>query len=222
MVGTVGRHRMQRMSGIHIVIVAALGFAMSSARAESPRPNVMAFDVDGLTLTMPIESLLLLYPEAQVTETTAVRYCHGEKVKIESLSRLGAVIRRGDATVHITFDYEFFGQGISTIQRDEVIDFDPSRFASMRDGLVRHYGPFTGIKYPDKMEPAGLVVGFEWEQKGVAFLSVTIHHDRQIDSDSIRQTTFLTRSLPGMEGHRMAAAYYRHEVQSFREKCARR
>jgi len=195
---------------------------MSSTRAELPGPNVATFDVDGLTLTMPIDSLLLLYPEAQVTETAAVRYCHGEEVKIESLSRLGAIVRRGDATVRITFDYEFFGQGISTIKRDEVIEFDPSRFTSLRDGLVRHYGPFTGIKYPDKMDPAGLVVGFEWEQKGVAYLSVTIHRDHASDSGAIRQTTFLTRSLPGMEDHSIAAAYYRDAVQSFREKCARR
>ena len=218
----IGSHRMQRMLGIHVVIVAVLGFAMSSARAESPGPNVTTFDVDGLTLSMPIDVFRQLYPEAEVTEKAAVRYCYGEEVKIDPLSRLGAVIRRGDATVHITFDYKFFGQGISTIKRDEVIEFDPSRFTSLRDRFVRHYGPFTGIKYPDKMDPAGLVVGFEWEQKGVAYLSVTIHRDHAGDSGPIRQTTFLTRSLPGMEDHSMAAAYYRDAVQSFREKCARR
>ena len=195
---------------------------MSSTRAELPGPNVATFDVDGLTLSMPIDVFRQLYPEAEVTEKTAARYCYGEEVKIDPLSRLGAVIRRGDATVRITFDYEFFGQGISTIKRDEVIEFDPSRFTSLRDGLVRHYGPFTGIKYPDKMDPAGLVVGFEWEQKGVAYLSVTIHRDHASDSGAIRQTTFLTRSLPGMEDHSIAAAYYRDAVQSFREKCARR
>ncbi len=195
---------------------------MSSTRAELPGPNVATFDVDGLTLSMPIDVFRQLYPEAAVTEKTAARYCYGEEVKIDPLSRLGAVIRRGDATVRITFDYEFFGQGISTIKRDEVIEFDPSRFTSLRDGLVRHYGPFTGIKYPDKMDPAGLVVGFEWEQKGVAYLSVTIHRDHASDSGAIRQTTFLTRSLPGMEDHSIAAAYYRDAVQSFREKCARR
>ena len=210
------------MLGIHVVIVAVLGFAMSSSRAELPGPNVATFDVDGLTLSMPIDVFRQLYPEAEVTEKTAARYCYGEEVKIDPLSRLDAVIRRGDATVRITFDYEFFGQGISTIKRDEVIEFDPSRFTSLRDGLVRHYGPFTGIKYPDKMDPAGLVVGFEWEQKGVAYLSVTIHRDHAGDSGPIRQTTFLTRSLPGMEDHSIAAAYYRDAVQSFREKCARR
>ncbi len=218
----IGSHRMQRMLGIHVVIVAVLGFAMSSARAESSGSSVTTFDVDGLTLSMPIDDFRQLYPEAEVTEKAAVRYCYGEEVKIDPLSRLGAVIRRGDATVHITFDYKFFGQGISTIKRDEVIEFDPSRFTSLRDGFVRHYGPFTGIKYPDKMDPAGLVVGFEWEQKGVAYLSVTIHRDHAGDSGPIRQTTFLTRSLPGMEDHSIAAAYYRDAVQSFRENCARR
>ena len=38
----------------------------------------------------------------------------------------------------------------------------------------------------------------------------------------IHQTTFLTRSLPGMESHAIGAAYYRDAVQNFREKCARR
>ena len=49
---TVGSHRMLE---IHVVIVAVLGFAMSSSRAELPGPNVAAFDVDGLTLSMPID-----------------------------------------------------------------------------------------------------------------------------------------------------------------------
>ncbi len=210
------------MLGIHVVIIALLGLAMTSARADLPEPNVATFEVDGLTLSMPIDVFRRLYPEAEVTEKTAARYCYGEEVKIETLSRLGAVVRRGDATVHISFDYKFFGQGISTIKRDEVIEFDPSRFTSLRDGLVRHYGPFTGLKYPNKMDPAGLVVGFEWEQRGVAYLSVTIHRDHASDSGPIRQTTFLTRSLPGMEDQNIAAAYYRDAVQNFREKCARR
>ena len=195
---------------------------MSSSRAESPRPNVAIFEVDGLTLSMTIDDFRQLYPGAEITEMTAARYCYGEEVRIVSLTRLGAVIRRGSATVHVTFDHKYFGQGISTIKRDEVIEFDPSRFTSLRDGLVRLYGPYTGTKYPDKMDPAGLVVGFEWEQEGVAYLSVTIHRDHANDSGPIRQTTFLTRSLPGMEGHGVAAAYYRDAVKNFREKCARR
>lgn len=215
-------HRMQRMVRIHVVIVVVLGFAMSSAHADPPEPNVATFDVDGLKLSMPIDVFRRLYPEAEVTEKTAARYCYGEEVRINSLSRLGAVVRRGDATFHISFDYKIFGQRISTIKRDEAIEFDPSRFTSLRDGLVRHYGPYTAIKYPHKMDPAGLVVGFEWEQRGAAFLSVTIHRNHAGDSGLIRQTTLLTRSLPGMEDQSMAAAYYRDAVQNFREKCARR
>ena len=91
--GISGSHQMPRMLGFHVVIVAVLGFAMSIARGELPEPNVATFDVDGLTLSMPIDVFRQLYPEAEVTETAEVRYCHGEKVKIESLSRLGAVIR---------------------------------------------------------------------------------------------------------------------------------
>ena len=210
------------MLGIHVVIVALFGLAMSSTRADLPEPNVATFDVDGLTLSMPIDVFRQLYPKAEVTEKTAARYCYGEEVRIDTLSRLGAVVRRGDATVHVSFDYKFFGQGISTIKRDEVIEFDPSRFTSLRDGLVRHYGPFTAIKYANKMDPAGLVVGFEWEQRGVAYLSVTIHRNYTSDSAPTRQTTFLTRSLPGMVDHTIAAAFYRDAVQNFREKCARR
>ena len=213
--------RMERLLRFRFVIAAVLGFAMSNARAESPGPNVTTFDVDGLTLSMPIDDFRQLYPEVEVTEKTAARYCYGKEVRIDPLTRLGAVFRRGGATVHITFDHKYFGQRISTIKRDEVIEFNPSLFPSLRDGLVRHYGPYTGIKYPNKMNSAGLVVGFEWEQKGVAYMSVTIHRD-PAKSGPDRQTTFLTRSLPGMEGLSMAAAYYRDAVQNFRDKCARR
>ena len=138
------------------------------------------------------------------------------------MHRLGAVVRQGDATVHIAFDYKVFGQGISTIERDEAIEFDPSQYASLRDGLVRRYGPFTGIKYSQKMDPAGLVVGFEWTQQGVAYLSVTVYRDPASESDTIRRTTFLTRSLPGMKNRRIEAAHYRDAVRTFREECARR
>ena len=220
--GTIGSQRMQRILGIHIVTVAVLGFAMSSARAGLPEPDLATFDVDGLTLSMPVDVFRQLHPEAEVTKKTAARYCHGEEIKIDSLSRLSAIVRRLDATVHISFDYKSFGQGISTIKSDKVIEFDPSRFTSLRDRLVRHYGPFTGLKYPNKMDPSGLVVGFEWEQKGVAYFSVTIHRDHKDESGAILQTTFLTRSLPGMEEQSVAAAYYREAVQNFREKCASR
>ena len=213
---------MERLSPIHLVFLAALGLTMLKSHAASPDPNVAGFDISGLTLSMPFDDFRRLYPEAEVTEKTAARYCYGEEVRIDPLTRLGAVIRRGGATVHITFDHKYFGHVISTIKRDEVIEFDPSRFTSLRDGLVRLYGPYKGIKYPDKMDPAGLVVGFEWEQKGVAYLSVTIHRDHANESGTIHQTTFLTRSLPGMEDHSIAAAYYRDAVQNFREKCARR
>ncbi len=49
-----------------------------------------------------------------------------------------------------------------------------------------------------------------------------IHRDHANGSGSIRQTTILTRSLPGMKDHDIAAAYYRDAVQTFREECARR
>jgi len=213
---------MERLLKTHIVIATIIGFAMSSAHADPPAPNVATFDVDGLTLSMPIDDFRQLYPEAEITEKTAARYCYGKEIKIDPLIRLGAVVRRDGATVQVRFDYKNFGQGISTIKRDEVIEFDPSRFTSLREGLVRRFGPFTGQIIPGKMDPAGLVVGFEWDQKGVAYMSVTIHRDHAVDSGPIRQTILLTRSLPGMKAHGRAAAFYRDAVQKFREKCAHR
>lgn len=210
------------MPRIFFVIITAFGFAMSNSHADLPKPNVAAFNVDGLTLSMSVDEFRQLSPEAQFIEQTAARYCYGEEVNIDSLSRLDAIVRRGEATVHITFDYKFFGQRISQIKSVEVIEFDPSRFTSLRDRLVRLYGPITGMKYPHKMDPAGLIVGFEWEQRGVAYLSVTIHRDHASESDPNRQTTFLTRSLPDLEDQRKAAAYYRDAVHNFRENCARR
>ena len=220
--GITGSRQMQRILGIHVIIVVVLGFAMSSACAESPGPKVTTFDVGGLMLSMPIDDFRQLYPDAEVTKKAAIRYCYGEEIQIDFLSHHGAVVRRSDAIVHITFDYKIFGQGISTIERDEVIEFDLSQFTSLRDGLVRHYGPYTGIKYPNKLDPAGLVVGFEWAQQGVASLAVTIHRDHADDSGNFRQKTYLTRSLPGMEDNSLAAAYYRDAVQSFRKNCTRR
>lgn len=210
------------MLGIRFVIVTVLGFAVSNTRAESQEPSVATFDVEGLTLSMPIDEFHQLYPEAEVTEKTAARYCYGKEVRIDPLTRLDAVVRGGGATVHVAFDHKYFGQRISTIKHDEVIEFSPSQYTSLRDGLVRHYGPYTGIRYPDKMDPADLVVGFEWIQIGIAYMSVTIHRDHANNSGPFRQTTFLTHSLPGMKAHGLAAVHYRKAVRKFRENCARR
>ena len=212
---------MKRLLIIHAVIATVLCAALASARAEALEPNVAAFDLDGLTLSIAIDDFRRIYPGAELNEKTAARYCYGKKVRIDSLTRLGAVVRRDDVTIHVTFDQRVFGQGISTIKRDEGIEFDPSRFISLRDGLVRRYGPYTGLMVPDKMDPAGLIVGFEWVQRNVAYMSVTLHQDHTSDSGPIRQTTFLTRSLPGMEDHVVAAAYYRDAIRNFRENCAR-
>ena len=213
---------MKRLSRIHLVFLAVLGLPMLESHAASPDPNVAGFEISSLSLSMPFDDFRRLYPKAGITEKTATRFCYGEEVRIKSLTQLAAVIRQGAATVYVTFDQKYFGHVISTIKRDELIEFGPSRFTSLRDGLVRLYGPYTGIKYPDKMEPAGLIVGFEWKQSGVAYLSVTIHRDHANDSGPIHQTTFLTRSLPGMKSHSIAAAYYRDAVRNFRDKCARR
>ncbi len=210
---------MERLTRTHIVFLAVLGFAMLEGHAAKADPGVIGFDIGGLNLSMPFDDFRRLYPEAEVTEKTAARYCHGQEVRIDSLTRLDAVIRPGNAAIYVTFDQKYFGHVISTIKRDEVIEFDPSRFTSLRDGLVGLYGPYTGSRFPNKMDSAGLVVGYDWEQKGVAYLSVTIYRDHADDSGSIHQTTFLTRSLPGIEGHAVAAAYYRDTVQGFREKC---
>ena len=213
---------MKRLLKNHAVIATVLCAALANARAEALEPNVANFDLDGLTLSTAIDDFRRIYPGAELNEKTAVRYCYGKKARIDSLARLGAVVQRDGVTIHVTFDQKVFGQGISTIKRDEGVEFDPSRFMSLRDGLVRRYGPYTGLMVPDKMDPAGLIVGFEWVQSGVAYMSVTLHRDHANGSGSIRQTTFLTRSLPGMEDHRIAAAYYRNAVQTFRKECARR
>ena len=58
---------MERLLRIHVVIVAVLGAAMANAFAESLVRKVATFDLDGLTLSMPIEEFRQAYHGAELS-----------------------------------------------------------------------------------------------------------------------------------------------------------
>ena len=62
--GIIGSRQMQRILGIHVIIVGVLGFAMSSACAESLGPNVTTFDVKSINQKTVNEHAHLFVPGA--------------------------------------------------------------------------------------------------------------------------------------------------------------
>ncbi len=173
--------------------MAGSTFAGKSDRSEqSPNP----FAVAGVALGMDFESALKIYPSAIVERQAANCYSYGQAIRAPTLTR--RVLRhrsdRGDLTLN--FEPPRVGGRLSRIHYDRPVDPSGAGVRELLDRLLTLYGPHDRVLHRRKMEPAGRIVGFEWQGTDGASLRVVLRNDYANGGDNIRLSVFAKSPVP--------------------------
>ncbi len=178
-------------------ISAAVALAVIAVSAGSGATATTSLQIAGLYPGMRFEAFRLLHGEAAITGTTPVRYCYGRTLALPELSRLEATAALGHASLVVAFEQHHAEYRISTIRMREEVSFRPERIRRIRDALVQRFGPVDRILRRRKLEPAGLIVGFQWHVPGVALLTAKIHRDHAEDPERVYLTSTLVSTASG-------------------------
>ncbi len=197
-------------------LICVTSISVAGAQASEKKPLQIAGTFPG----MHLQAFRMLHGNATIIRTPAVRYCYGRPVVLKEHERLAAVVPRGDTTLKVKFEREGSDYRISTINLQKKISPRPERIVEIRDRLLRKFGPVDRVLRRRKMEPAGLIVGFQWEVPGVALLTARFHRDHGEDPERF----YLTRTLarPAAASRRSSTTLrHRNAVRAFRDRCMR-
>jgi len=198
------------------LLVCAVALVIDAGAAKSQRSG---FEMSGLRLGMSLDVFRRDRPTAKIVRKVPVRYCFGTPVAMHTLTRFEAIVETGGSELEINFGRGTGRDRITSIRWKTIATEDPSRIAHVRDRLMRRYGPPDRTLVPHKMEPAGLIVGFEWSRPPDAFLRVTLRRDHERDPDRVYLTMYLTDTLPGPPTVRRVSRRYRETLAAFYKKC---
>lgn len=210
-----------RMKHQTIVAVFALilitPVLVADTHASETRPLKLAGTFPG----MQLHAFRMLHDNATITRKTAVRYCYGQPIVLKDHARVEAVVALGRATLKVKFKRHGAGYQISAIELREQISPRPEQIRKIRDGFMRKFGPISEILRRRKMEPAGLIVGFQWNVPGVAVLTAKVHRDHAEDPERFYLTSILVKPATEIRTSQHAGMRYRNVIREFRDRCFR-
>ena len=209
-----------------LVMAVVIPMQMAVVQASEMRPLRSA----GLFPGMRLHAFRMVYGNATITRTTPIRYCYGQPIALKKVSRIDAIVPLGRTTINVGFERIGDDYQISTVKLQEEIYPRPGRIleplieqiSKIRDELFKKFGPADRILRRRKMEPAGLIVGFQWNVPRVASLTAKIHRDHHRDPDRIYLTTHLTSSVRDPWRAQSARRGNRRTINAFHEWCRKR
>ena len=168
-----------------------LGIAINTTIAA--KVNNDNFAIADVTLGMDIDSVLKIYPEATIKIKAPSCYSYGKPVG--NTATTGRVLRYRDDVSKLALSFAAFrnGGGLIRIDYDRRVDPEKFELRKLLERLTTRYGPYDRILYRRKMEPAGRIIGFEWQIRERASLRVVLHDDFRTTTDRYR-LSFLARS----------------------------
>ncbi|MDH3701274.1 MAG: hypothetical protein OEU46_08160 [Alphaproteobacteria bacterium] len=197
-------------------LICVTSMHVAGAQASERKPLQIAGTYPGMRL----QAFRMLHGNATIIRTPAVRYCYGRPVVLKEHGRLAAVVSHEDATLKVHFERDGADYRISTIKLRKKISPRPERIVEMRDNLILKFGPVNRILRRRKMEPAGLIVGFQWEVPSVALLTAKFHRDHAEDPGRFYLTSTLARPAAAFR-RPPAALRHRKILRKFRDRCIR-
>lgn len=174
-----------------IAVLLIVGIAASTAIAAKVRND--SFAIADVTLGMDLDSVLKVYPSATIEIKAPGCYSYGKAVGDRAMS--GRVLRHRDGISELAVRFAAFRNGGRTVRIDYDRRLDPEKFdfRKLLERLTKRYGPHDRVLHRRKMEPAGRVIGFEWQTGDHASLRVVLHEDFRSSTDRYR-LSFLARS----------------------------
>lgn len=172
--------------------------ASGRSAADVDRRNEIAaeFGIARVALGMDIEQVLQIYPAAKIERPAANCYSYGQAISIPALTR--RILRHDDSKGSLTLDFAppSAGGKLDRIHYDRPANLSPAEIRTLIERLSARYGPYDRILRRRKMEPAGRIVGFEWQRVDGAIFRVVLRHDFGHGGDSMRLSVVAKSTMP--------------------------
>lgn len=175
----------QLLITILLLLCLAPGGQVTSREAGGSDRVQSNFTIANVALGMDFDSAFKIYPTASVQREAASCYSFGQSIILPA--RAHRTLRIQENSGVLTLDFEPSGAGgrLHRILYDRVIERPTVDVRLLLDGLSTRYGPHVRTLYRRKMEPAGRIIGFEWQQHGGATLRAELRHEYRNGADEI-------------------------------------
>lgn len=181
--------------GFFILCLIASGRSAADGVDRSNRAQT-EFGAAEVALGMDIEQVLKIYPAAKIERPAANCYSYGRAISIPALTR--HILRHHDDNGNLTLDFAPAQAGgkLDRIHYDRPVSLSPVEIRTLIERLSARYGPYDRILRRRKMEPAGRIVGFEWQRADDATLRVVLRHDFGRGGDAMRLNIVAKLTMP--------------------------
>lgn len=153
-----------------------------------------SFAVAGVELGMGFERVRDIYPVSEIKEQAANCYRYGVAIKDVSTARRVLLQRTDAGVLAMTFASPRRGGKLTRIHYDRRVDPANFKFRELLTRLTARYGSHDRVLHRRKMEPAGRIIGFEWQGRDGASLRVVVRNDHHISPAAVR-LSFLARTM---------------------------
>jgi len=171
---------------ILLLLCLALSRQVASREEHGSDRSQSSFTIASVTLGMDFDSAFKIYPTASVQREVANCYNFGRAIILPA--RTHHTLRIQENSDVLTLDFEPSGAGsrLHRILYDRVIERSTVDVQLLLDGLSTRYGPHARTLYRRKMEPAGRIIGFEWQQHDGTTLRAELRREYSNGGDDIR------------------------------------
>lgn len=187
---------------ITILLLLCLAFSrhVASHEADHIHSAQSGFSVAGVALGTDFDSAFKIHPTASVQREVASCYNFGQAI----ILRAHQTLRIQESSSVLTLDFEPSGAAsrLYRIHYDRIIDRSADDVRVLLDGLSARYGPHSRKLYRRKMEPAGRIVGFEWQQHDGATLRAELRREYRNGSDDIHLSLLARLPVSGPDRFR--------------------
>lgn len=187
--------RVRLVIGFFLLCLIVSGRSAADGVDRSNRTQA-EFGAAEVVLGMDIEQVLKIYPAAKIERPAANCYSYGRAISIPALTR--RVLRHHDDNGNLTLDFAPAQAGgkLDRIHYDRPGSLPLAEIRTLIERLSERYGPYDSILRRRKMEPAGRIVGFEWQRVDGATLRAVLRHDFGRGGDAMRLNIVAKSTIP--------------------------
>ena len=183
-----------------LLLCLTLSHQVASGEAHGSDRSQSSFAIAKVELGMNFDSVFKVHPTGSVQREVANCYSFGRAIILPSRTRQTVRVQENYSV--LTLDFEPSGKGgrLHRIHYDRIIEPATVDVRRLLDDLATRYGPHSRILYKRKMEPAGRIIGFEWQQHDGATLRVELRREYSNGGEDIRLSLLARLPVSGPNG----------------------
>jgi len=186
-----------------LVFYLLLSGQAATFEAGGKKQNQRSFVVAKVVLGMNLENVLNIYPTAIIEKQEINCYSYGRAIRVPALTRQTLRIRNEEDILTLDFEPSGIGGRLYRVHYDRAIDLTENGVVELVDRFAKQHGRYDRILHRRKMEPAGRIVGFEWQNVTGDTLRIELRQEYNDGKAQMRLSTLVksfssvTRTAPG-------------------------